>query len=89
MRNDFIALAAALSFAAVPAAAQTAAQQPQANAAPKMVKKKVCKRQAADIGSLVGGSKRVCRIVDVPADGRAEEASQQRPKPAQDAGAHN
>ena len=78
MRKSFVVLAA-FSLTGFPAIAQTtdqataapAAPQAEAQAKPKMVKKRVCTKSEAVTGSRTSGSK-VCKTVEVPAPTSAE-----------------
>lgn len=77
MRKSFVVLAA-FSLISVPAIAQTtdqtatpAAPQAEAQAKPKMVKKRVCTKSEAITGSRTSGSK-VCKTIEVPAPTSAE-----------------
>jgi hypothetical protein len=72
MRKLFAVLAA-LSAISVPAIAQadqdtaTGQANPQEQAQPKMVKKRVCTKTESETGSRTGGSK-VCKTIEVPAE---------------------
>lgn len=85
MLKSMIALAIAVATS-VPAAAQTASQadQPQA-AKPQTVKKKVCTRvdNEETTGSRLGSAPMVCKMVEVPAPQGGVASSQEAPAAAQ------
>ena len=92
MRKSFVVLAA-FSLISVPAIAQTADQTsatpspaPEAQAKPKMVKKRVCTKTEAITGSRTSGGK-VCKTIEVPAPASAE--ADQGHKDHSSAGANN
>ena len=68
--RKFLPAFALFAFAATPAIAQTAPQQPAPETKVKMVKKKVCQTIKADrdTGSRLGSTSKVCKVVEVPAD---------------------
>lgn len=72
---------AILAVATAPAMAQTVPANPAPEAKVKTVKKKVCQTVKADrdTGSRLGSTSKVCKVVEVPADGAAHDAHKTQP----------